>query len=85
MPAALEWAVNLAQSGRPGPVLLDIPMDIQRSELNPALYTPHPKIANPIIDENKLDQIITALAKAQRPVVLAGGGVRTAPSLPGIV
>lgn len=36
----LEWAVYLAQSGRPGPVLLDIPMNIQRAEIDPEILEP---------------------------------------------
>lgn len=76
----LEWALRLAKSGRPGPVLLDIPMDIQRAEICPHLlqvmedeegYTP--EISNEI-----MGKILQELQLAQRPVVLIGGGVRSA-------
>ncbi len=78
LPSALEWAVHLAQSGRPGPVLIDIPMDIQRSEIDPNAFTPTLKPANPPISEMIIDEILTALQKAQRPVILVGGGIRAA-------
>lgn len=77
----LEWAVHLAQSGRPGPVLLDIPMNIQRAEVDPDLLQPF--VADITADDKVLstipfDEIIKCLQEAKRPVVLVGGGVRSA-------
>lgn len=81
----LEKAVYLAQNGRPGPVLLDIPMNIQRAQINPeqlksffdsqeyqALQADEP------CSRERLDEIVNLIASAKRPVILAGGGVRTA-------
>lgn len=82
----LEKAVYLARSGRPGPVLLDIPMNIQRTRIDPNAIEgfigsdEHRRLENnkPSCDEAVLPEIITLLKNAQRPVILAGGGIRTA-------
>lgn len=81
----LEKAVYLAQSGRPGPVLLDIPMNIQRAQIEPeqleSFFDSQEylalKAAEPCQLE-RLDEIVNLIASAKRPVILAGGGVRTA-------
>jgi acetolactate synthase-1/2/3 large subunit len=81
----LEKAVYLAREGRPGPVLLDIPMNVQRAEIYPdrlpgwfdsAEYRALPSPPVPVSDD--LDAVVRMLEKALRPVILAGGGVRTA-------
>jgi len=81
----LEKAVYLAQSGRPGPVLLDIPMNIQRGQVEPGelesfLGSPeHLKLQTEVpCPPERLDEIVRLIAAALRPVILAGGGVRTA-------
>jgi acetolactate synthase-1/2/3 large subunit len=81
----LEKAVWLAQSGRPGPVLLDIPMNIQRAQIDPDTLAgflgsaEHAALATvPGIDPDAVRQVAAMIATAQRPVILAGGGVRTA-------
>ncbi len=73
----LEKALHTATSGRPGPVLLDLPMDMQRAEVEPGLldgYQP------PQLDKEhlQLDPVIRALNGYKRPVILSGGGVRLA-------
>ncbi|MEI7481989.1 MAG: thiamine pyrophosphate-binding protein [Elusimicrobiota bacterium] len=80
----LEKAVFLAQSGRPGPVLLDIPMDIQRSEINPKKLkgffgSPEHKRLLKIhaLPPSVIARIVKLISSAKRPVILAGGGVRT--------
>lgn len=81
----LEKAIYLARSGRPGPVLLDLPMDIQRAQIQPEKLKgfldseEFKKIHT--IDSCKtmfIDDVISILESARRPVILAGGGVRTA-------
>ncbi len=80
----LEKAVFIAQSGRPGPVLLDVPMNIQRARINPANLKgffgsdeyERMKESAPI-DRQQIREIIDVIASARRPVILAGGGVRT--------
>lgn len=69
----LEKAYYLAVSGRPGPVLLDIPMDIQRMQVpNTARgYIADKPHKNEI---NKIPQVLNLLKTAKRPVILLGGG-----------
>jgi acetolactate synthase-1/2/3 large subunit len=79
LPELLEKAFDLASSGRPGPVLLDIPMDVQRAELSD-VSTPHPhglvlNVAEQSRDSSFIDGLAEAIAGAKRPLILAGGGV----------
>jgi acetolactate synthase-1/2/3 large subunit len=81
----LEKAVYLAQSGRPGPVLLDIPMNIQRAQVEPeqleSFFDSQEYLgleADKPCRLERLDEIVNLIALAKRPVILAGGGVRTA-------
>jgi acetolactate synthase-1/2/3 large subunit len=82
----LEKAVYLAQTGRPGPVLLDIPMNIQRVQIDHDVIEgfigsdEHRRLekTRPSCDEAVLSEVIKLFGKAQRPVILAGGGIRTA-------
>lgn len=78
----LEKAVYLARSGRGGPILLDIPMDIQRAEINPdKLKRFNPKevktdIDNAVVINQKIQKAIIALKKSKRAIVIAGGAIR---------
>lgn len=81
----LEKAVFLAQSGRPGPVLLDLPMDVQRAQIEPkklkSFYgSPEHKRLSVVktLSATVIPKIIGMLETARRPLILAGGGVRTA-------
>ncbi|MSM40081.1 MAG: thiamine pyrophosphate-binding protein [Geobacter sp.] len=81
----LEKAIWLARSGRPGPVLLDIPMNIQRAQIDPADLPgflgseEHAALATvPAVDPVQVRQVAGLIGQAKRPVILAGGGVRTA-------
>lgn len=79
----LEKALILATSGRPGPVWLDIPLDIQGSKIEVETlegYTSSPIDYAPKKDE--IDRIIKLLAKAKRPVIYAGNGIRIADAYP---
>src|SRR5690349_6446290 len=76
LPRIVERAFHLAQSGRPGPVLVDVPMDVFSSPLPVDAFSKVPaEIAPPSIDEATAERIVTALAEAERPVLYAGGGV----------
>ncbi len=69
----LEKAFHIAKSGRPGPVLLDIPMNIQRAEINPSeseSYIPEPTLKRSY-DFASIEKLINS---AQRPMLLVGGG-----------
>src|SRR6188768_1450043 len=76
LPRILERAFHLAQSGRPGPVLVDIPMDMFSADLDVNAFqkTPTP-IVRPGLDPETAERIVAALAGAERPVIYAGGGV----------
>src|SRR6187401_1386977 len=79
LPRILERAFHLAQSGRPGPVLVDIPMDMFSADLDVNAFqkTPTP-IVRPGLDPETAERIVAALAGAERPVIYAGGGVLSA-------
>lgn len=81
----LEKALYLARNGRPGPVWLDIPIDVQASIINTenlkGFDEKKEKVdiqENPIYDENITQLIIEKLKKAKRPVILAGTAIRLA-------
>ena len=79
LPRLLDEAFSLAISGRPGPVLLDIPMDVQRADIKIAgLSIPRPESTHNYPDtSNFLARLGSALAKAKQPLLLAGGGVNS--------
>lgn len=74
----LETAYTIANQGRKGPVLLDIPMDIQRTEVE--LPEIEKNIQAVSVDKNKeekeFSKIIERIEKAERPVILLGAGVK---------
>jgi len=73
----LEKAYYLATSGRPGPVWIDVPIDMQRAvvpEGHLRVFDEYEKLNS--IDKEDISKIINLLSKAKRPVVLAGQGVR---------
>ena len=78
IPRAIHEAFYLARSGRPGPVLVDIPQDLSRAEIE---YEPVTDVRlpgyQPTLEGNQkqIRQAAKALAAAQRPVIYAGGGV----------
>jgi acetolactate synthase-1/2/3 large subunit len=79
LPRIIERAFHLCQSGRPGPVLVDVPMDIFSADLAEGAFskTP-PKLSKQAIDPDSVEYIIDALTKAERPILYAGGGVLSA-------
>lgn len=79
IPDLFETAFALATAGRPGPVLVDIPMDIQRAEISVSVpdATLPPSAAAPPLDESLWTLLEEQLASAQRPLLLVGGGIRS--------
>jgi acetolactate synthase-1/2/3 large subunit len=80
----LEQAVWIARSGRPGPVLLDIPMNVQRADVDPeklvsffdaAGHIPKEPEATP--ENLRIKAVAQALSQSKRPLILAGGGIRS--------
>jgi acetolactate synthase I/II/III large subunit len=79
LPRVMERAFHLAQSGRPGPVLVSIPMDFLSTDLPRDAFQQVPaEIARPAIDPAAAEKIVDLLANATRPVIYAGGGVISA-------
>jgi acetolactate synthase-1/2/3 large subunit len=77
----LEKACHLARSGRPGPVLIDIPDNLQREEIEPAQlesFTPRPAYDRPKPPAGQMDACLGLIAAARRPVFIVGWGIRLA-------
>ncbi len=76
----LDQALHLATSGRPGPVWLDIPIDVQSASIDAARlrrFVPAP--ASPCTTlPGDIERVVEQLRTARRPVILAGSGVRAA-------
>ena len=77
----LEKAVFLARSGRPGPVLIDLPLDVQAAEIDPTnlkkfIPTEEPGESMRSNLKEAVHQTLQILSHAERPVVLAGNGIR---------
>jgi len=78
LPRIVKEAFHIAQTGRPGPVLIDVPKNIQQQRAQPVFpasvdlrgYEPDRRAA-----DADLDEIIALVEKAERPVIYAGGGI----------
>lgn len=75
IPAIFEQAFKMALEGRPGPVLIDIPMDVQRIQIEPE-YFKFEKAEHLEIDSIKLQNLVKDIKQAQRPLILAGRGIK---------
>ena len=76
VPWVFREAFRIAREGRPGPVLIDLPLDVQRGEVeyDPDLDSPL-EITKPAPNKKKIRKALQMLLKAKRPVLLLGGGV----------
>lgn len=78
-PEIMEKAFALAESGRPGPVLVDVPMDIFSKEIDVALWkraqTNTRSLAKPSLDDETAEAMVRALLDAKAPIIYAGGGI----------
>ena len=75
----LEKAYHLAFDGRPGPVWIDVPLDIQRMQVPEKLQSPFVPEAMPspfAVRNRRCDEVVAMLRAAKRPLVVAGQGVR---------
>ncbi|MFC1754811.1 thiamine pyrophosphate-binding protein [Thermoproteota archaeon] len=76
----LEKAVHIARTGRPGPVLLDIPDDVQRAEIDASKlngFIPGKSTVWAGL-KKQVDAVVDLLEKAERPVIILGGGIKLA-------
>ncbi len=78
----LEKAVHIARSGRPGPVLVDIPDDLQRGPIDPSDLEPFVPQTDETMPQDTfaetIDRCLPLLSAAKRPVLVVGWGVRLA-------
>jgi len=80
IPRIVREAFHLARSGRPGPIVIDIPKDVQQAKFRP-VFTPPLAFRNPIIstepvaDDASLHKVLALIASARKPVIYAGGGI----------
>jgi tartronate-semialdehyde synthase len=79
VPRAFQQAFHLMRSGRPGPVLIDLPFDVQTAEIefDPETYAPLP-VYKPAATRAQAAKAIALLQAAERPLIVAGGGVLNA-------
>ena len=75
----MKEAFHIATTGRPGPVLVDVPKDVQEARLVPdwdaPLHLPGYRAARPIAKPEQVRQVAAAIKLARRPIIYAGGGI----------
>ncbi|OZG73951.1 glyoxylate carboligase [Hahella sp. CCB-MM4] len=76
VPGAVQKAFYLMRTGRPGPVLIDLPFDVQMAEIefDPDTYEPLP-VAKPRATRAQVEKALTMLNEADKPLLVAGGGI----------
>jgi len=76
VPGVFQQAFHLMRSGRPGPVLIDLPIDVQLAEIDfdPATYAPLPAW-KPRATRAQVEHALQLLSQAERPLLVAGGGI----------
>jgi acetolactate synthase-1/2/3 large subunit len=75
IPIIFEQAFKIALEGRPGPVLIDIPMDVQRIQIEPKYFEAEKK-EYLAIDSIVIEHLIQDIKQAKRPLILAGRGIK---------
>ena len=79
LPQIISEAFYIASTGRPGPVLIDVPIDIQEQVVQDPVFPENVHIRgyNPSVrgNEKQITHVVEAIAAAERPVICAGGGV----------
>ncbi|MCC9305543.1 glyoxylate carboligase [Kitasatospora sp. RB6PN24] len=76
VPGVFQQAFQLMRSGRPGPVLIDLPIDVQQAEIefDPDTYQPLP-VHKPAATRAQVERALRLLLASERPLIVAGGGV----------
>jgi tartronate-semialdehyde synthase len=76
VPRAFQQAFHLMRSGRPGPVLIDLPFDVQMGEIEFDIDTYEPlPVYKPAATRRQIEKALDLLAAAEKPVIVAGGGI----------
>ena len=76
VPRAFQQAFHLMRSGRPGPVLIDLPLDVQLAEIefDDETYEPLP-VYKPAASRRQVEKALEMLNAGERPLIVAGGGI----------
>ncbi|MGP3982197.1 glyoxylate carboligase [Streptomyces sp. KR80] len=76
VPGVFQQAFHLMRSGRPGPVLIDLPLDVQLTEIefDPETYQPLP-VYKPSATRAQIEKAVAMLNASERPLIVAGGGI----------
>lgn len=76
VPGVFQQAFHLMRTGRPGPVLIDLPIDVQLAEIefDPDLYEPLP-VHKPAATRKQIERALEMLNASERPLLVAGGGI----------
>ncbi|WP_291429668.1 biosynthetic-type acetolactate synthase large subunit [Deinococcus sp.] len=74
LPRVVAEAIRIARSGRPGPVLVDIPKDIQLAPYHGEIPSPHARPEIPAPSQEAVDRALDLIRAAQQPVIMVGGG-----------
>ena len=76
VPRAFQQAFHLMRSGRPGPVLIDLPFDVQMAEIEFDIDTYEPlPVYKPAATRKQIDKALDMLMAADKPLIVAGGGI----------
>jgi len=76
VPGTFQHAFHLMRSGRPGPVLIDLPLDVQLAEIDFDIDTYEPlPVGKPAATRAQAEKALDMLAAAERPLIVAGGGI----------
>ncbi|MCB2029419.1 MAG: glyoxylate carboligase, partial [Rhodoferax sp.] len=76
VPRAFQQAFHLMRSGRPGPVLIDLPFDVQMAEIEFDIDTYEPlAVYKPTASRKQIEKALDMLNTADRPLIVAGGGI----------
>jgi tartronate-semialdehyde synthase len=76
VPRVFQQAFHVMRSGRPGPVLIDLPVDVQTSEIEFDIDTYEPlPVYKPAASRRQIEKAMDMLAGAEQPLIVAGGGI----------
>src|SRR5215471_16205079 len=79
VPRVFQQAFHLMRSGRPGPVLVDLPIDVQLAEIEFDIDTYEPlPVYKPKATRKQIEAALTLLNDAEKPLIVSGGGVLNA-------
>ncbi|HEY1791313.1 MAG TPA: biosynthetic-type acetolactate synthase large subunit [Opitutaceae bacterium] len=83
LPKIMKEAFHLARSGRPGPIVIDIPKDVQQAKFQP-VFPAATELRNPVLSiehrasDEDLKAVLGLVANARKPIIYAGGGIISA-------